>query len=66
MPGILAEFYSIAGDKDRALYWLEYVCRHKHPATDGEPLWLKGNPLFASLRPDPRFKELVRRVGLPE
>ena len=67
MPGVLAEFYSLVGDKDRALYWLEDAYRHKHSTgADGGPLWLKGNPTYASLRSDPRFKVLLRRVGLPQ
>ena len=67
MPGVLAEYYSTAGEKDRAIYWLEDAYRNKHrTGADGGLLWLKGNPMYAPLYSDPRYKDLVRRVGLPE
>jgi TolB-like protein/DNA-binding winged helix-turn-helix (wHTH) protein len=66
-PDILAEFYGVIGDKDRAFYWLEDAYRHKHSSGAGGGLiWLKGNPMYASLRSDPRYADLVRRVGLPQ
>lgn len=66
MPDILAEFYGVIGDKDRAFYWLDDAYRHKHSTGAGGGLiWLKGNPMYASLRSDPRYADLVRRVGLP-
>jgi TolB-like protein/DNA-binding winged helix-turn-helix (wHTH) protein len=66
IPDILAEFYGVIGDKDRAFYWLEDAYRHKHSTGAGGGLvWLKGNPMYASLRSDPRYADLVRRVGLP-
>ena len=67
LPGMLAETYSLAGDKDRAFYWLEDAYRHKYSlGADGGLLWLKGNPFFVPLQSDPRFTDLVRRVGLPQ
>jgi TolB-like protein/DNA-binding winged helix-turn-helix (wHTH) protein len=66
-PDILAELYGIVGDKDRAFYWLEDAYRHKQSTGAGGGLiWLKGNPMYASLRSDPRYADLVRRVGLPQ
>ena len=66
-PDILAEFYGVVGDKDRAFYWLEDAYRHKQrTGAGGGMLWLKGNPMYASLRSDPRYADLVRRVGLPQ
>jgi len=29
-------------------------------------VWLKVSPELKNLRPDPRFKNMLRRVGLPE
>jgi TolB-like protein/DNA-binding winged helix-turn-helix (wHTH) protein/Tfp pilus assembly protein PilF len=66
MPGILAEVYSTSGGEDRALYWLEDAYKHKYSlGSDGGLMWLKGNPMYGPLRSDPRFKDLVHRVGLP-
>jgi serine/threonine-protein kinase len=50
------------GDKDRAFAWLEkaYQERSWYLAS------LKCDPKFDSLRADPRFQELLRRVGLPQ
>jgi hypothetical protein len=63
---MLAEFYSLVGDKDRAFYWLEDAYRHKHSTgADGGLIWLKGDPMYVPLRSDPRYADLVRRVGLP-
>ena len=67
MPGALAEFYCLAGDKDRAFYWLEDAYRHPYNASaDGGLFWLKGNAMYAILRTDPRYANLLRRVGLPQ
>jgi len=67
VPGMLAEVYSLVGDKDRAFYWLEDAYRHQYSlGADGGLLWLKGNPFFVPLQSDPRFADLVRRVGLPQ
>ncbi len=48
------------GDKDQAFAWLEQGYK------DGSNIlqWLKVTPDFDSLRDDPRFKDLLRRVGL--
>jgi TolB-like protein/DNA-binding winged helix-turn-helix (wHTH) protein/tetratricopeptide (TPR) repeat protein len=67
LPGTLAEIYSLLGDKDRAFYWLEDAYQHKYSlGADGGMLWLKGDPFYGPLHSDPRFADLVRRVGLPQ
>jgi TolB-like protein/DNA-binding winged helix-turn-helix (wHTH) protein len=67
LPGVLAEIYSLLGDKDRAFHWLEDAYQHKYSlGADGGMLWLKGDPFYAPLHSDPRFADLVRRVGLPQ
>jgi len=66
-PGWMSGLYAIVGDKDRAFYWLEDAYRHPHSTgADGGLLWLKGNSMYDSLRSDPRYADLVRRVGLPQ
>jgi TolB-like protein/DNA-binding winged helix-turn-helix (wHTH) protein len=65
-PGILAETYAILGDKDRAFYWLGQGCEHWHMASSDPILsGLKADPGFASLRSDPRYKDMLRCMGLP-
>lgn len=56
----VAEDYSLLGDHEQALSWLEKsVESHNFFMA-----FIKVNPLFTSLRDEPRFKALVERVGL--
>ncbi len=49
------------GDKDQAFAWLDRAYEERsHFLVD-----LKFNPILDPLRPDPRFADLLRRVGLP-
>jgi TolB-like protein/DNA-binding winged helix-turn-helix (wHTH) protein len=65
-PGVLAEVYAKLGDKDRAFYWLGQGIEHRHmPMSDPLLTGIKMEPGFASLRSDPRFPEVLRRMGLP-
>jgi TolB-like protein/DNA-binding winged helix-turn-helix (wHTH) protein len=59
---LISEVYAELGENDRAFAWLERAYRER----DCQLTWLKLDPMIDSLRPDPRFKDLVRRVGLPE
>jgi hypothetical protein len=68
VPVNIAEAYAILGDKDRAFYWLEQACaRHDigMASTDMEMYFLKTDFLFDPIRSDPRFGDLLRRIGLP-
>ncbi len=49
------------GDKERALAHLEDGYRERTHWL----VWLKRDPRWDPLRADPRFRDLVRRVGLP-
>ncbi len=48
------------GDNDQAFAWLEQAYKEQSNILQ----WLKVEPTFDSLRGDPRFADLVRRVGL--
>jgi TolB-like protein/DNA-binding winged helix-turn-helix (wHTH) protein len=66
-PDILAQVYVLLGDKDRAFYWLEQGNEHRHMAIADPVLqFVKIDPSFGPLHSDPRFKILLRHMGLPE
>jgi hypothetical protein len=66
MPITLATFYTDAGDKDRAFYWLEQGYKYRGHAIAGlSMVFLNTDPELEPLRSDPRYKDLCRRVGLP-
>jgi hypothetical protein len=52
-------------DKDRAFYWLRHGIDHHRMDMSDNLEWFKVDPEFAPLRSDPRFKDLLRRAGLP-
>lgn len=56
----IANSYIRLGKKDQALEWLEKACDERHY----EVVFLKVAPKFDSLRSDPRFERLLRRMGL--
>jgi len=60
-PYCFALIHEGLGEKDRAFAWLEEaVVTH-----DIWLVWLKTDPRFDGLRPEPRFQNLLSRVGLP-
>jgi TolB-like protein/DNA-binding winged helix-turn-helix (wHTH) protein len=66
LPGDLAIAYTILGDKDRAFYWLEQAYEHREMASFDSGISVLGaEPLYDPLRSDPRFKDLLRRMGVP-
>ena len=67
LPVNLADAYAVLGDNDHALYWLGQAVEHREMIAAGEPATSLGwDPMLAPLRSDPRFKDLVRRIGLPQ
>ena len=56
----VAEIYGALGQKDEAFAWLNKA----YEQHDMQMVSLKVNPTVDPLRSDPRFVELVRRVGL--
>jgi len=60
-PAEIAGIYVRLGDKDRAFEWLEKAYAERNEAMGS----LKVDPIYDPLRADPRFQDLLRRVGLP-
>ena len=58
----IAEVYAALGDKDHAFECLEKAYRDRDFTFE----FLKYEPYWESLRSDPRFKDLLRRIGLPQ
>ena len=60
-PACIAMIYLGLGDKDRVLEWLGKAYEER----DGEQIrWLKVDPLYDPVRSDPRFIDLLKKVGL--
>ena len=59
-PYNFAIIYTGLGDNDRAFEWLEKGCEQRTPLV----YRLKSRPMFDSLRSDPRYAELLRKMGL--
>ena len=61
-PFVIATFYARLNKKDEALAWLEKGYEER----DFRMTLLSVAFEFDRFRSDPKFKELVRRMGLPE
>ncbi|PYS97825.1 MAG: hypothetical protein DMF63_18575 [Acidobacteria bacterium] len=57
----IAGVYAGLGDKDKAFHWLEKDFQEK-----GDVGFVRWRVHFESLRDDPRYKDLLKRMGLPE
>jgi serine/threonine protein kinase/tetratricopeptide (TPR) repeat protein len=57
----IAEAFNELGEKDQAFLWLEESYRAHEPVLTA----LDAAPFFDNLRGDPRFQDLVRRIGIP-
>ena len=58
----LALVYIGLGQKDEAVAWLEKA----YEAHSAFLVFIKVSPVWDSLRPDPRFQDLLRRLGLAQ
>ncbi|HTA68804.1 MAG TPA: protein kinase [Bryobacteraceae bacterium] len=59
-PSLIALIHAGLGDKNQAFDWLQKAYEDRSAGL----LYLKVDPTFDSLRSDPRFTDLLRRVGL--
>ena len=57
----IAQVYAYRGETDRAFQWLERAFQQRDPGTAE----LKTGPLMKSLRQDPRYAELLKKMRLP-
>jgi TolB-like protein len=57
----IAEVYAVRGDKDKAFEWLQIAFDDR----DAGMLSVSVDPLLRGLRDDPRYKNLLAKLGLP-
>ena len=57
-----AELYAAMGNKDMAMHYLEQGYR-EHTV---QLVRLQVNPAYDDMRTDPRFRDLIHRIGLPQ
>ena len=62
--GVIPAAYALAGDREQALKSLQKCYEERD--CGGFFVSIGTDPVYDPLRSDPRFKELVRKVGLPE
>ena len=62
VPTVVAETYGALGDLDQAFEWMEVAFQEKDPSL----LVMAANQNPTPLRSDPRFQDLLRRIGIPE
>jgi len=60
-PSAMAQFYASAGEKEETLEWLKKGIEAHDPSMP----YIGIVPLFDLVRDDPRFQELLRKMGLP-
>jgi tetratricopeptide (TPR) repeat protein len=60
-PYLIAELYACAGERDGALDWLERAYEDRTIEMVFHSNW----PVWDSVRDDPRFQSLLRRMNLP-
>ena len=58
----IAQVHIGLGDRERAFEWLEKAC-DEHSVW---PIWMGVDPTFDPLRGEARFKNLLKRMGLPK
>jgi len=65
LPVGIADLYAVLGDKVGALYWLEQADKYRDTTGKDTLEYVRLHTNFDPLRSDPRYKDLLRRMGLP-
>jgi tetratricopeptide (TPR) repeat protein len=61
-PTSIADLYFMLGDKEHGFQWLELA----YQGRDDYLAYVKVDPTIAPFRSDPRYADLLRRMGLPQ
>jgi hypothetical protein len=61
-PYMIAAVYAGLGDKNQAFDWLNKGIDERSSSM----VYLKVDPFFDTLHADPRYSDLLRRIGLPQ
>ncbi|HKC62032.1 MAG TPA: protein kinase, partial [Pyrinomonadaceae bacterium] len=59
-PHFMAIIYASLSENDRAFEWLDKALEKRFPPL----IYLEVNPIWDNLRSDPRYEEMLRRIGL--
>jgi serine/threonine protein kinase/tetratricopeptide (TPR) repeat protein len=58
----IATIYAGLGDKEQTFHWLEKAYQER----SNQMVWLAVDPFWYPIHSDPRYKDMLRRVGLPK
>jgi len=61
-PSLIGAVYAGLGEKDKAFEWLTKA----YEEHSGQIVWIKVDPWYKNLRSDPRYKELLKKMGWEE
>jgi len=61
-PYAIATIYAGLDNRDETFRWLQMAYEERAPGLT----WLKVDPILDSIRPDPRYADLLHRMGLPQ
>jgi len=62
-PYVVAAAYAMRGDPDRAFFWLDHAYEVRNETM---AMVVRSDPSLDAIRPDPRYKALLRKMNLPE
>jgi hypothetical protein len=60
-PARVSQSYALLGDTEQAFLWLNKAYEARFGLE-----FIKVNPAWDSIRSDPRYIKLLRRIGLPQ